>query len=134
MIPSCRLNLDQENAGTIDFEGFLEMLASHTADMELDKELVAGQGGLDWIGEWQAGQENFHENHDRQYTLMQQFTLIVTRLAGYEEEDPPGSNLFNLGLFKSVTARKITGEEVDRFLERVAALDPVTNERLACVE
>ena len=36
----------QDNTGSIGFEGFLEMLASHTGDMELDKELVAGLRGM----------------------------------------------------------------------------------------
>jgi len=100
---------DKENTGTITFDGFLDMLASHTADIDVDKEMVAAFCEFDTACTGKLDRETFKKI-----------------LAGWDEDD--GDSWVDKVTLRSWNQWKIRPDEIDKVLQRFNCVDPVTDE------
>jgi Ca2+-binding EF-hand superfamily protein len=101
---------DQENTGVISFDGFLDMIASQTADLDVDKEMVAAFCEFDTACVGRLDRQTF-----------------CKILSGWssDEEDDSGSWMERL---VGGQQSKISLVDVDKMLDRFQCVDPVTQE------
>ena len=97
---------DKENTGTISFEGFLDMLASHTADIDVEREMVAAFCEFDTACVGRLDRETFY------------------KILSGGDEDQGGSWLESLS--QGSHNAKISRQEIDRVLDKFQCVDPVT--------